>query len=93
MKKRRSLKELGFKKQPKEKHSGVPTESRGKLFPNSNAISIEELSAEYQSRLIHPTPDAPPDTDVGSGHNVESIEKSDEGFKTWGKEWREGYPR
>ncbi|MCH7521067.1 MAG: hypothetical protein IIB42_05110 [Candidatus Marinimicrobia bacterium] len=68
MKKQRSLKELGFKRQPKEKHSGVPTESRGKLFPNSNAISIEALSAEYQSRLIHPTPDAPPDTGIKSEH-------------------------
>ena len=68
MKKLRSLKELGFKRQPKENNSRVPTESRGKLFPQSNAISIEALSAEYQSRLIHPTQDAPPDTGIKSEH-------------------------
>ena len=65
MKKQRSLKELGFKKQPKKKNNRAPGEGRGGMFPHSNSVSIEELNEEYQKGLIHPTPDAPPDTSIG----------------------------
>ena len=79
MKKQRSLKELGFKKQPKKKINRAP---RGGWFPHSNAVSIERLHEEYQSRLIHPTPDAPPDTGIGGSGHDDAIRKGDEGFET-----------
>ena len=80
MKKQRSLKELGFKKQPKKKINRAPSEGRGGWFPHSNAVSIERLHEEYQSRLIHPTPDAPPDTSIGGSGHDDVIEKGDSGF-------------
>ena len=82
MKKQRSLKELGFKQQPKKKNNRAPGEGRGGWFPHSNAKSIEDLHQEYQSRLIHPTPDAPPDTSIGGSGHEDAIRKGDEGFET-----------
>ena len=94
MKKQRTLRDLGFKKQPIKKNNCIPSEGRGRMFPHSNAKSIEDLHQEYQSRLIHPTPDAPPDTGIGGSGHDDVIEKGDSGFMSYmGEKWKEGYPR
>ena len=77
MKKQRTLKELGFKKQPKKNYKRAQEAGWGRMFPQSNAKSIEELHQEYQSRLIHPTPDAPPDTGIGGSGHDDLVEKGD----------------
>jgi len=42
----------------------------------------------------YPPPDAPADTDIGSGGHDDAIEKGEEGFTYYltGK-WKDGYPR
>ena len=89
----RTLRELGFKATSKRTKRSKKNNRNAPPTKPPNSTTLEKIQDHFYNVLKHPSPDAPTDTDVGSGHNVDAIEKGEEGFKTWGKEWREGYPR
>lgn len=89
----RTLHDLGFRRRSRKKKKS--RKGAGKELPilPPTSTTLEGLANRIYNELRYPPPDAPPDTDIGSGHN-DAIEKGDEGFTHYltGK-WREGYPR
>ncbi len=90
----KTLKELGFKRQPKEKSKRDLLDINKRPFKGVNSVSLEELSNEFHSRRNHLSSDAPPETGIGGSGHDDIVDKDDAGFKSYmGGKWKEGYPR
>ncbi len=96
MKHDKTLHDLGFAADPKpvpikKKESKKNNREKPPIKP-PNATNLERLQEYFYNVQRHPSPDAPADTEISSGHN-DTINKGEEGFETWVGKWKEGYPR
>jgi len=77
----RTLIELGFKAPSKKTKKSKKNNRKKPRVKPPNSTNLEKMQNYFYNVLKHPSPDAPPDTDVGGG-NSDTIEKGEEGFET-----------
>lgn len=77
----RTLRELGFKSPSRKvKESKKSNRNKPPVKP-PNSTNLEKIQDYFYNVQRHPSPDAPPDTDVGSGQD-DTIRKNEDGFET-----------
>lgn len=78
----RTLHDLGFRRRSWKKPRSSKDKGKEQPVRPPTSTTLEGLANRIYNELRYPSPDAPPDTDISTGGDSDTIRKGDEGFET-----------